>query len=306
MSTNHRRRFNRTVVALCFMGGVTVLAQSARPEEQRREVWQKVDEIFSAMGVRPGATVADIGAGDGFFTARLARAVGPEGRVFAVDIEDGALTRLRKRLEDDNIRNVSVVKGTATDPKLPERTLDAALIVNAYHEMDQHQEVLAAVHRALKPEGRLVIVEPISERRRASTRAEQTKGHEIAPEFVMADARGAGFRIVALQDPFTNRGSDLEWLMALQPASTPASTAGLPAAPKPSAPAEEADPALRVTQEEFLKLIKADAVTIVDVRDSDSYAAGHIPGAISVPLASVSEGVERLRTLGKSVVTYCS
>lgn len=305
MSTTRRRRLARAIVALCFMSSVMALAQSARPEEQRRETWQKVDEIFSAMGVRPGTTVADIGAGDGFFTARLARAVGSEGRVFAVDIEDGALTRLRKRLEDDNIRNVSVVKGTTSDPRLPERALDAALIVNAYHEMDQHQEILTALRRALKPEGRLVIVEPISERRRASTRAEQTKGHEIAPEFVMGDARGAGFRIVALQDPFTNRGSDLEWLMALQPTDA-AKTGTTPLTSTPVTAAEEADPALRVTQEEFLKVFKADVVTIVDVRDPDSYAAGHIPGAISIPLASVNENVERLRKLGKAVVTYCS
>src|SRR5687768_8820949 len=219
---------SRTVTRVLLLAFVTVaaplLAQTRQTEEGRREEWQKVEQIFSAMGVRSGATVADVGAGDGFFTSRLARAVGPNGRVFAVDVDEGALTRLRKRLEDDGIRNVFVVKGTATDPRLPERTLDAALIVNAYHEMTQHQEMLSALRTALKADGRLVIVEPISDARRASSRAEQTKAHEIAPELVLGDARRAGFRIVGLQDPFTSRGRDLEWLLALQPAEPVAAT----------------------------------------------------------------------------------
>jgi predicted methyltransferase len=83
--------------------------------------------------------------------------------------------------------------------------------------MAQHQQKLSALRSALKPDGRLVIVEPISDARRPSSRAEQTKAHEIAPEFVLADARRAGFRIVGMQDPFTSRGGDLEWLLALQP-----------------------------------------------------------------------------------------
>jgi SAM-dependent methyltransferase len=70
-------------------------------------------------------------------------------------------------LEDEDIRNVFVVKGTTTDPRLPERTLDAALIVNAYHEMAQHQQMLSALRSALKPDGKLVIVEPISDARRS-------------------------------------------------------------------------------------------------------------------------------------------
>jgi precorrin-6B methylase 2 len=260
------------------------------------------------MGVRSGATVADVGAGGGFFTSRLARAVGPEGRVFAVDVDDKALTRLRKRLEDEAIGNVVVVKATAQDPKLPERTLDAALIVNAYHEMTEHQQVLAALHAALKADGRLVIVEPISDRRRSASRAEQTKNHEIGPEFVLADARQAGFQIVGLQDPFTTRGSDLEWLLTLQPTAAAAgTTTQATAAPAATATsAEAADPALRITQEEFRKLLAARAVTVVDVRDAGAFAAGHIPGSLSVPLDSIEQAADRLRALGKPVVTYCS
>jgi predicted methyltransferase len=307
MPTVYSRKLTPVLLLICSLGALPLLAQTRQAEEGRREEWQKVDQILSAMGVRPGATVADVGAGDGFFTTRLARAVGADGRVFAVDIDEGALTRLRKRLEDEGIRNVFVVKGTATDPRLPERTLDAALIINAYHEMTDHQQVLVALRSALKPDGRLVIVEPISDVKRNGTRAEQTREHEIAPEFVQADARSAGFRIVGMQDPFTSRGRDLEWLLALQPAEpVSGNTTTLGVGRAPSTSNEAADPILRITQQEFVKLSTARAVTIVDVRDVAAFEVGHIPGAISVPLESVEQSAERLRKFGKPIVTYCS
>ena len=300
----YSRKLTRVIFAACALAAVPLLAQTRQAEEARRDEWQKVDQIFAAMGVRPGATVADVGAGDGFFTSRLARAVGRDGRVFAVDVDDQVLTRLRKRLEDEGLRNVVVVKGAAADPRLPERTLDAALIVNAYHEMPQAHEMLSALRSALKADGRLVIVEPISDTKRAGSRAEQTKSHEIAPEFVWKEARGAGFRIVGMQDPFTRRGADVEWLLALQPGDV-ATTAERSAAVSP-APAEQADPSLRVTQEEFATLSATGAVVVVDVRDAAAFAAGHIPGALSIPLDSIEQSAERLRTTGKPVVTYCS
>ena len=304
----YSRRLAPVLFLTCVVGAMPLLAQTRQTEEGRREEWQKVEQIFSALGVRPGATVADVGAGDGFFTTRLARAVGADGRVFAVDVDEGALTRLRKRLEDEGIRNVVVVKGTATDPRLPEQTFDAALIINAYHEMPEHQQILAALRAALKPEGRLVIVEPISDAKRSSPRAEQTRGHEIAPEFVLADARSAGFRIVGMQDPFTSRGRDLEWLLALQRADTATATTPVPAVPQPGGvpSAETTDPTLRISQEEFVKLATARAVTIVDVRDAEAFRGAHIPGAISIPLDTIEQAVEGLRKAGKPVVTYCS
>jgi predicted methyltransferase len=258
-------------------------AQERVSAESLRERWQNVDQIFAAMGVRDGATVADVGAGDGFFTSRLSRAVGARGRVFAVDIDDKALERLRRRLQDERVQNVTVIKGAPDDPRLPERTLDAALIVNAYHEMPQYQSILAALRRALKPYGRLVIVEPVSESKRGRPRADQIRDHEIDPEYVLQDARAAGFRIVGLQDPFTIRSTTLEWLIALQPRETPVVTASAPARNEAGV-GELADPTLRISMEEFTKLVSTGTVAIVDVRDAESYAAGHIPGAMLIPL----------------------
>jgi predicted methyltransferase len=308
MPYGYWRKLTRVLLCAGILGAVPLLAQTRQADDARREEWQRVDQILGAMGVRSGATVADVGAGDGFFTTRLARAVGPDGRVFAVDIDEGALTRLRKRLEDEGIRNVFVVKGTATDPRLPERTLDAALIVNAYHEMTEHQQILAALRSALKPDGRLVIVEPISDAGRARSRAEQTKEHEIAPEFVLGDARRAGFRIVGMQDPFASWARNLHWLLALQPNDgAGAVTTSSETTPNPATTSgEAADPKLRITQEEFRKLLAARAVTVVDVRDAGAFSAGHIPGALSIPLDSIEQAAERLRKAGKPVVTYCS
>lgn len=307
------RRWHREGCGLAALvmvvAATTAYAQNRAEEETRRVQWQKVDAIFAAMGVRAGAVVADIGAGDGFFTSRLSAAVGASGHVYAVDVDDDALGRLRRRLEGDAVRNVTIVKGSADDPKLPEGVLDAALIVNAYHEMEQYRAILAAVRRALKPAGRLVIVEPISDGKRNESREAQIKEHEIAPEFVLQEARAAGFRITGLEDPFVHRKGDVEWMMVLAPRETPITTTTPATEPTPSAAAEptpENDPALRASLEQVLELLAAGGVTIVDVRDTASFEQEHIPGAISIPLDSIETSVERLGKLGKAIITYCS
>ena len=217
MTYPRRRRLAAAACLTCLIG-MSTAAQNRAADEQRREQWQKVDAILMELGVRPGATIADIGAGDGFFTARLAKAVGFGGHVYAVDISDKALERLRTRLEEDGIRNVTIVKSEPNDPKLPERSLDGALIVNAYHEMTEHQSILSAVRRALKPDGRFVIVEPVRQSRRGRPRADEERDHEIDPEFLLQDARATGFRVMALRDPFAVREGDaIYWLMTLEP-----------------------------------------------------------------------------------------
>jgi FkbM family methyltransferase len=107
-----RLAFLRWACFACLISTTSLLAQDRAAQERGREQWQNVDLIFAEMGVRPGATVADIGAGDGFFTSRLARSVGGKGRVFAVDIDDAVMARLRKRLQEDGIDNVTIVKGS--------------------------------------------------------------------------------------------------------------------------------------------------------------------------------------------------
>jgi predicted methyltransferase len=290
------------------------LASQGHGNEAQREQWQKVAEIFEAMQVKPGSTVADVGAGDGFFTQRLSTAVGADGRVFAVDIGASTLRRLRTRVADEGLANVEVVEGAVDDPRLAAASLDAALIVNAYHEMAEHQAMLAKIRAALRPGGRLVIVEPIAPSRRDGRREEQTRNHEIAVDFVREDARAAGFTQVALHDPFTKRphGNDEEWMLVLAPSAalpSAAATSPLAAAQVFSSKNEEwKAPELRIPVEEFKRLAAGGQVLVLDVRDPESYRRGHLPGALLMTPEELStpEGVAKLKGERRLIVTYCS
>lgn len=306
------------VAGLLLITPSVTFAQSGSHEESQRERWQKVEEIFQAMQVRPGAVVADVGAGDGFFTARLSAAVGAEGRVVAVDVGANPLRRLQSRVRDQGLTNVEVVEGAVDDPRLPAAAIDAALIVNAYHEMTEYHAMLSKIRAALKPGGRLVIVEPISRSRRESARDEQTRSHEIAAAFVREEARAAGFAEVALHDPFTTRphGNDEEWMLVLSPqAATPSSSSSSSREGNVDAAevfSSRSDgwkaPELRIGVDEFKRLDGAGGVLILDVRDPGSYRQGHLPGAILMTPEELStpEGVAKLKGEKRLIVAYCS
>jgi predicted methyltransferase len=296
----------RTALLVAATAVAGVAAQDGS-HDRNRDAWQRVDEIFAAMGIKPGAAVADIGAGGGFFTTRLSRAVGDSGRVFAVDISADVVRRLRERAASDGLKNVEVIQGAASDPKLPAASLDAALIVNAYHEMNDHQAMLAAIKAALKPGGRLVIVEPISASRRPRPRDEQTRNHEIGVAFVMEDAREAGFTHLQVQDPFTKRphgNGDEEWLLVLSPAAPPPPQTSPPTS---SSSGEWKSPDLRISPEAF-KRLAGDEVLVLDVRDPDSYRSGHLPGAVLMTLEDLSkpETIAKLTQEKRRIITYCS
>lgn len=144
----------------------TLAAQHARlfrPEDlgelepPDREEWQQPIRIMDALGIGDGSVVADLGAGSGWFTIRLASRVGPNGRVFAEDIQRPMIQAINVRLESLGIKNVRTVLGTTSDPGLP-APLDAVLIVDAYHEMEQPVMLLRNVAKSLKPSGRVGIV----------------------------------------------------------------------------------------------------------------------------------------------------
>lgn len=227
--THTRLVVTALLIATVLTGAASpAMAQTSASRDTQREGWQRIPDIFAAMGIAPGAVVADVGAGDGYFTVRLAKAVGPAGRVYAVDVAAATVDRLRGRMTAEGFSTVDVILGTAADPKLPDGSLDAALIINAYHEMREHQAMLAALRRALKPTGRLVIVEPIAEALRGAPRASQESRHQIAPQYVEQDAIAAGFLIAKIEDPFTTRGGhEQEYLLTLTP--TPPPSAAPPA-----------------------------------------------------------------------------
>lgn len=170
----------------------------------RRDDWQRPRDIFAALGATAGSRIADLGAGEGWLTLRLAREVGPTGRVFASDISSDALTRLRESLDRDSLRNVELVLAEDDDPRLPFGTIDGVVILNAYHEMTQRVAVLDGVKRALRPGGVLVIVDNIPADSAARTRKEQTSRHSLALEFARDDLEAQGFEVVSQDPVFVN------------------------------------------------------------------------------------------------------
>lgn len=194
-------------------------------ERERRE---RVGEVLRLLGLGPGSRVADVGSGLGFYTVALARTVGETGRVFAVDIDEAVLAELRRRASDGRLPQIEAVLGAPDDPRLAPGSLDAALIVNSYHEMPSHRSILEHLRAALRPGGRLMLIEPYSEERRREPREEQVKRHQIAPDLVEAELRDAGFQIVQRTDAFVQIRED-GGLESLVLAARPA---GACAAPK--------------------------------------------------------------------------
>jgi SAM-dependent methyltransferase len=124
-----------------------------------REETEQPEKVLDSLNLRPGDTVADLGCGNGYFTLRMAKRVGAQGRVFGVDIQQEMLTLLVERARAADITNVEPVLARENDPRLPDESIDLVLMVDAYHELAHPTEVLRHVLRALKEKGRVVLVE---------------------------------------------------------------------------------------------------------------------------------------------------
>lgn len=136
-------------------------------------------------GVAPGMSVADIGAGEGYYTVRLAERVGPKGRVLAQDIDGDALRRIGARVEKDRLDNVSIKPGAADDPRLPERSFDRVFLVHMYHEVAEPYAFLWRLWPSLKPGGRVVVVDV----------DRSTDRHGIPPALLFCEMEAVGFRL---------------------------------------------------------------------------------------------------------------
>ncbi len=165
----------------------------ARLADPARDAWQKPDEVVWALGLRPGQVACDVGAGPGYFTLRLARAVGPSGRVYAVDVEPKILDALRERLAASGLRNVTPVLALADDPLLAPRSCDLVLVVDAYHHFPDRPNYLNRLTALLRPGGRLANVD--WHKRQTAIGPEQ--GHRIGREEFLGDAEKAGLRLAA-------------------------------------------------------------------------------------------------------------
>jgi ubiquinone/menaquinone biosynthesis C-methylase UbiE len=124
-----------------------------------RERTQQPRELLASLGFRPGMTVADVGTGPGYMLPYLSEAVGPSGRVIAEDIFPDFLDRARRTSSEHKLENVTFVQGDERDARLPEAAVDAVLVLDVYHHFNYPVDMLASIRRALKPDGRLIIVE---------------------------------------------------------------------------------------------------------------------------------------------------
>jgi ubiquinone/menaquinone biosynthesis C-methylase UbiE len=203
-NTQKLRRILAVLGLALLVGGAMPAAQHTRlfrPEDlgelegPDRDQWQSPDKIMDALGVGEGVVVADLGAGSGWFTIRLAGRVGPNGMVYAEDIQRQMIDSITRRVQLLGLTNVKTVLGTASDPRLP-APVDAVLIVDSYHEMEQPVALLKNVSRLLKPNGRIGIVNFTKDGGGPGPAIED----RVDPERVIADARAAGLTLQSRQD----------------------------------------------------------------------------------------------------------
>jgi ubiquinone/menaquinone biosynthesis C-methylase UbiE len=166
-------------------------------EAPDRDLWQRPDQIMDAMGIADASVVADVGAGSGWFTIKLARRVGPRGIIYAQDVQLEMLNAITRRVQREGLQNVKPILGRGSDPRLPARSLDAVLVVDAYHEIEDRVTMLANIARALKPQGRIGVVDFKLD----GTGPGPSLEERVSPDVVVKDAERAGLRLIR-QEPF--------------------------------------------------------------------------------------------------------
>lgn len=158
--------------------------------EDERDRLREADQVMDRAAIRPGMTVADIGAGEGYYTVRLAQRVGKNGRVLAEDIVAAWRDQLAERVSRERLDNVSVRLGLPADPKLPPSSFDRVLMVHMYHEIEQPYEFLWRLFPALKPDGLVVVVDA----------NRQTRAHGTPPALLKCEFEAVGFTQVSIQN----------------------------------------------------------------------------------------------------------
>ena len=159
-------------------------------ESRQRE--EDCKTLLAALKVKPGDVVCDLGCGNGFYSLKLAKLVAPRGRVIAVDIQREMLGLLKDRAEQEKISNIDLVLGTTVDPKLKPRSIDLVLLVDVYHEFDHPEEMLTAIRKSLKPNGRVALAEFRSEDPKVPIKPL----HKMSKAQIMREFPPNGFKLV--------------------------------------------------------------------------------------------------------------
>lgn len=171
-------------------------AQYAREDWKERDSWMHVPTLFELAEIGEGDQVADIGCHEGYLTVHLAKQVGLAGKVFAVDVLEYRLDELKTHLKENDIDNVEVILGDYDDPKLSDASLDVVVLVDTYHEIENYNKVLAHVKKALKPSGKLLVLEKLKEPHKHKDRDQQASAHTLSISYVKEELIQAGFSIV--------------------------------------------------------------------------------------------------------------
>jgi len=236
-----------------------------------RELWQKPDQIMDSLHIAEGSIVADLGAGGGWFTIRLARRVGPNGVVYAEDIQPEMIEAVGRRVQREGLQNVRTVLGTATNPRLPPG-VDAVLIVDTYHEMDDPVMVLRNAARSLQPQGRIGIVgftaggggpgpapdervPPETMIKAAESAGLELMSHEAVPpfQFLLVFGRSTSHQSAGMQPAATSSFSASATMKGVKP------TASAPATPRDQTTESHATPPAKTTA-------SPHAIAITEVR----------------------------------------
>lgn len=174
------REFPRAWRPVSALGG-----KEAASEDQRDNLGE-AEVVMDLAKIGAGTTVADIGAGEGYYTVRLAERVGAKGRVLAEDIDPGAIKRLGERVVRERLDNVSIKTGTPDDPRLPDNSFDRIFLVHMYHEVGEPYAFLWRLRPALRPGGQVIVVDA----------DRPTDQHGMPPELLFCEFQAVGFRLV--------------------------------------------------------------------------------------------------------------
>jgi predicted methyltransferase len=183
------------------------------PPRTERDGWQRPVRIMEELGIREGSAVADIGAGGGYFTFRLAARVGTKGKVYAEDLDAKGLAAIRDRSEREKLTQIETIQGSADDPKLGDRRLDAALVVDAFHEFTNVEAMVDAIARTLKPGGRLGIIDRTA--KLGLKPAEYMERHVLPQETVVAQAARGGLRLLSFDSTFASPPDETPYYFAV-------------------------------------------------------------------------------------------
>jgi ubiquinone/menaquinone biosynthesis C-methylase UbiE len=194
-------RYSLLICSVLLWVGASTFAQNSRLysprnidalENENRDDWQKPVQVVEALGIVSGATIADIGTGSGYFVPYLSKATGPEGHLFAVDIQQEMLAFVERKVGERGLVNVTTVLSQENDTRLEPGSVDLALLVDVYHELRSPKALLSNIKNVLKPQGRLAIIDFYSDK---EVPVGPTRRYRVPRERLVSEAKAVGYKL---------------------------------------------------------------------------------------------------------------